>query len=128
MIEGKGRCLCGRVTYKFDPEAVLWQGHCHCESCRRACSAPMTTFFGVRDSAWRWSGEPPAVFASSPGVHRFFCDRCGSQMAYRTEQSPGEIHGYSASLDAPEQAEPANHDHADEQLPWLHLADDLPRA
>ena len=126
MLERKGRCLCGHITYKFDPDAVLWQSHCHCESCRRACSAPMTTFFGVRDTAWRWSGGRPSVFASPAGVERFFCPRCGSQMAYRSDQSPGEIHGYAASLDRPELAEPTSHDHWDERLPWLPLSDSLP--
>ncbi|MDF0603636.1 GFA family protein [Psychromarinibacter sp. C21-152] len=127
MLDGQGRCLCGQVRYKFDPEAVLWQGHCHCESCRRACSAPFTTFFGVRASAWRWFGKAPSVYRSSPGVERFFCGRCGSQMAYRSDRAPGEIHGYAASLDRPELATPERHEFAAEMLPWVHLADDLPR-
>lgn len=124
MLEGQGRCLCGRTHYKFDPEAVLWQAHCHCESCRRACSAPFTTFFGVRDSAWRWAGQAPSVYQSSPGTDRFFCATCGSPMAYRSTSAPGEIHGYAASLERPELAEPTGHEHRDEQLPWIHLADE----
>lgn len=126
MGSGQGRCLCGAVHYKFDTRAVLWRGHCHCESCRRATSSPVTTFFGVRRSAWRWIGQP-ARYASSPGVERFFCPRCGSQLAYCTDDLPEEIHGYAASLEAPQDFAPEVHFHSEEALPWLTIADDLPR-
>lgn len=126
MTRGSGRCLCGAVRYKFDVNAVLWRGHCHCDSCRRATSSPFTTFFGVRRSAWRWFGVPPAAHASSPGVERMFCARCGSQLAYLTDELPDEIHGYAASLDAPQDFAPQVHFHADERLDWVHLNDGLP--
>ena len=69
-----GRCLCGAVTYSFEG-APRWQAYCHCESCRRTCSAPVTAFFGVDRGAFRWTGAQPAVYASSPGVRRLFCGR-----------------------------------------------------
>lgn len=122
-----GRCLCGSVSYEFDPSRVRWRGHCHCESCRRACSAPVTAFFGVRDDGWRWTGADPAVHASSDHAERLFCGHCGSQMAYRSTRHPGEIHFHAASLDDPADFAPEWHFHWSERLQWLHLADDLPR-
>ena len=119
-----GHCLCGAITYEYD-EPVNWCGHCHCESCRRACSAPMTTFFGVENGRWRWTGAGPTVFASSKGVERMFCATCGSQMAYRTDHFPNETHFYAATLEAPEDFAPEKHFFHGEKLPWLHLADDL---
>ena len=119
-----GRCLCGAVRYAYT-EPVNWRGHCHCESCRRNCSAPMTTFFGVDNGQWRWTGATPALYVSSPGVQRFFCGTCGTPMAYTHKQFPDETHFYAASLDDPADFVPERHFHYEERLPWLHLNDDL---
>ena len=55
MTVTKGRCLCGRVSFEYHgPE--IWRGHCHCESCRRNTSSPFTTWFGVSNSAYRFTG------------------------------------------------------------------------
>lgn len=34
-------------------------GHCHCESCRRQITSPMTSFLGVPNEAFKWTGEEP---------------------------------------------------------------------
>lgn len=121
-----GRCLCGLVRYSCTA-APLWQGHCHCESCRRATSSPFTSFLGVANGGWAWTGEPPATFASSPGVWRDFCARCGSPMAYRSDRYPDEIHFYAASLDDPAAFAPTAHFHSADMLPWVNPGDGLPR-
>lgn len=121
-----GRCLCGDITYRVTA-APLWQAHCHCESCRRATSSGFTSFFGVADGEWQWTGKTPATYASSPGVWRDFCPRCGSPMSYRATRFPGEIHLYAASLDIPQAYAPTLHVLTAEQMPWVHLADGLPR-
>lgn len=126
MDGGTGRCLCGAVRYRFDG-APNWQAHCHCESCRRATSSPFTSFFGVSHGRWLWTAAKPAAFASSAGVLRHFCARCGSPMAYQSDRWPEELHFYAASLDTPAEYRPEMHVHWAEHLPWLHLADDLPR-
>lgn len=107
--------------------APLWQAHCHCESCRRATSSPFTSYFGIASGAWSWTGKPPATFASSEGVWRDFCPRCGAQMAYRSTRFPDEIHFYAAALDDPECFSPTAHVHTDEQLSWVQLSDGLRR-
>ena len=122
-----GRCLCGAVRYEFDADAVIWRGHCHCESCRRACSAPVVSWFGVANSGWRWAGQTPKRYQSSGWAERFFCPECGSQMAYRSSKLPDEIHGLAASLDDPADFAPGVHFFHSRALPWLHIADDLPR-
>jgi hypothetical protein len=121
-----GRCLCGATTYRCTA-APLWQAHCHCESCRRATASPFTSFFGIANGAWEWTGAPPATYNSSPGTYRDFCPTCGTQMTYRSATYPDETHFYAATLDHPEAFEPTIHVHSNEQLPWLHLSDDLPR-
>lgn len=120
-----GHCLCGATRFTCSA-APLWQSHCHCESCRRATSSAFTSFFGVADGAWRWTGATPATYASSHGVWRDFCTTCGAQMAYRSDRFPGEIHFYAALLDDPATYAPQDHVHTAEMLPWVHLADRLP--
>lgn len=121
-----GRCLCGAVTYRCT-ENPLWQGHCHCKSCRRATASPFTSFFGMRNGSWEWTGAPPASYGSSPGVWRDFCPTCGTQTAYRATRWPDETHFYAATLEDPATFTPTRHYHAAERLPWVHLADGLPQ-
>ena len=126
MTATTGRCLCGDVTYAYHgPE--IWRAHCHCESCRRNTSSPFTTFFAVPKEACRFTGQEPRVYRSSPGVRRSFCGRCGTPMAYETDELPDEIHLYAASLEESGDFRPERHDFHAERVPWVTLGDDLPR-
>ena len=125
MNGGSGHCLCGAVSYSFDGPPN-WQAHCHCESCRRNCSAPFTSYFGVDHGKWRWTGAVPAIYASSPGVKRHFCPTCGTPMAFEGAKWPHEIHFYAASLADPAAFQPTLHVNWNEHLPWVALADGLP--
>lgn len=121
-----GRCLCGDVRFEYSgPEN--WRGYCHCESCRRNCSAPVTAYFGVPNGAWRFTGAEPAVYESNPGVRRLFCGRCGTPMAYDADKFPDEIHFYAASLEEPSTYTPDFHVFFGEHLPWFDSDDTLPR-
>ncbi|QYX55803.1 GFA family protein [Roseovarius sp. SCSIO 43702] len=121
-----GHCLCGSVTYSFEGQPG-WTGYCHCESCRRNCSAPVTAFLTVAASGFRWTGATPERYASSKGVRRSFCAACGTPMAFEADHYPGEVHLYMASLSDPAAFHPAEHVHHEERLPWFDVADDLPR-
>lgn len=125
MAEYTGRCFCGQVTWQSDGP-VNWAGHCHCDSCRRACSSPMTSFFGIDRDKVRWQGEI-AVHASTPEVQRGFCPTCGCQVYYQSDHWPHETHLYAASLDDPSKFVPRAHFHWAEKLDWLHIDDDLPK-
>ncbi|MEM7236603.1 MAG: GFA family protein [Pseudomonadota bacterium] len=126
MTGGEGRCLCGNVTFTFSG-TPRWQGHCHCQTCRRTTSSPLTSFLGVKDGSWEWTGTRPSLFESSPGVRRYFCGRCGSPMAYASDRFAGEIHFYAATLDQPEDYAPTFHVFASEAVPWFRIFDELPR-
>jgi ribosomal protein S18 acetylase RimI-like enzyme len=126
MDGGAGHCLCGSVSYRFDGPPN-WQAHCHCESCRRNCSAPFTSYFGVSHGKWRWTGTAPQVYVSSPGVRRHFCATCGTPMAFEGENWAHEIHFYAASLNDPSAFEPTLHVNWNEHLPWVKLDDGLKR-
>jgi hypothetical protein len=104
----EGHCLCGEIVFQFDAR-LNWTLHCHCESCRRATSSPVTTWISVPRSAFRFSRGAPRYFHSSPGVRRGFCPTCGSPLTYEHERVPNEVHLYAASLADPSQVSPGYH-------------------
>src|SRR5262245_35255560 len=122
----EGRCLCGSVVFQYQG-APNWTLHCHCESCRRATSSPMTTWISVPRSAFGFIKGSPRYFGSSPGVKRGFCQNCGSPLTYENERIPDEVHLYAASLSNPVDVAPSRHVFVSEQLPWFEVIDDLPR-
>ncbi len=122
----KGRCFCGVITFEFNAPPN-WVAYCHCESCRRATSSPVTTYIGVPYSEFRYVSGSPKTYQSSPGVRRRFCGSCGSQMAFESDEYPGEIHLFAATFDDPEALAPRGHVHTGEQLSWFETADALPR-
>ncbi|MDD9978027.1 MAG: GFA family protein [Boseongicola sp.] len=126
MGELTGRCFCGAVTWSA-PGPVLWAGHCHCESCRRATSSPFTSFFGVTRNSVSWQGDLAEYLTSDGKVRRQFCPTCGCQMTYQANWWPDETHLYAASLDDPSSFEPQGHYHYAEKLPWVEITDDLPK-
>jgi len=100
-----GRCLCGAVTWECDGP-VLWAGHCHCDSCRRATSSPFTSFFGVA---------------------RGICASCGTRLYFRSEKFPDEIHVHTATLDDPGAYVPDAEVWTGNRLDWLSLKTGLPK-
>lgn len=120
-----GRCLCGAISYSLSAEPK-WTALCHCESCRRACSAPIVAWMGFSPDQVTWQGER-SFYKSSDIANRGFCAKCGTQMSFESTRWPGEIHLYAISLDQPETYEPQLHCHTGEHLDWLNVQDNLPR-
>ncbi|MEZ5994845.1 MAG: GFA family protein [Hyphomonadaceae bacterium] len=116
----KGRCLCGGVRFEVRG-APRFISNCHCETCRRAASAPSVTWAGFADENVQISGESLAGYVSSPGVMRSFCGRCGSPVAFRSERWPGETHIPVCAFEAPEALAPQNDYFENEKLPWAAL-------
>lgn len=126
MTQITGRCFCGAVRWQtIGP--VLWQVHCHCESCRRTCSAPFTTFIGMRRNDVKWTGKTPIGHESSTGVYRAFCPTCGAPVSFQSSKWPDETHLYAAGLDDPDQCRPQAHVNWSERVPWLSVDDNLPK-
>lgn len=127
VIEHQGGCLCGAIRFvaRGTPRSVF---HCHCFSCRRQTGAAVASFaaFQVSDT-FRWTKSEPSAYASSPGVTRKFCARCGTPLSYQAEKYPDEIHLNISCFDQADDLVPVAHWHVEEKLPWFETADDLPR-
>ena len=121
-----GRCLCGDIRYEYRgaPVKIL---HCHCESCRRHTSSPVTTAVCVARDCFRYIGSEPVTYVSSPGVRRTHCGRCGSPMTYQSDRNANQVDILIGTLDDPAAIAPTYHVHVAEQLPWFETADLLPR-
>lgn len=113
-----GGCLCGATRFVFTG-APKFVANCHCASCRKWTGAPMTTYVGGTDAQTTWSGAPPAVHHSSPGVDRLFCAQCGTALAYRGAKWPGETHLVLGAFDDPTAFTPSGDAFVEEALPWL---------
>ena len=126
MVDLSGRCLCGDVRWTASG-SMKWKACCHCESCRRATSAPFVPLFGIDNDKLQWDG-PLAVFHSSENVERGHCRNCGTALFYRNDlRWPNETHIPAVTLDDPSTYEPKAHVYYEERLPWLELRDGLPK-
>jgi hypothetical protein len=87
----------------------------------------MTSYIGIQDKQWRWTGDVPKLYRSSPGVERTFCGKCGTPLSFRSERLSGVMHFYVAAMENPESFTPELHVAYEEKLPWLNIGDDLPK-
>ena len=121
----EGGCLCRAVRYRAEGEPLA-SGICHCETCRRAASAPTLPFAGFPTGSFVLTRGEPVEFRSSPHVIRTFCGRCGSPLTYRNEQDPGTIDVMLCSLDDPHALPPTFSVWVSQKLAWDRPADDIP--
>lgn len=119
-----GSCRCGLIAAESSAPP-FWTSYCHCRDCRKQTGAPVMAFVGFREEDLTWHGEPKTWRAG--GVTRSFCDHCGSQIGYRDDLLPGEIYLSLGFMDEPENYRPTLHAFEKRRLPFLHIADDLPR-
>lgn len=122
----EGGCQCGAVRYAVEGPPLL-TALCHCTMCRRASAAPAVAWAMFRESQMRFTRGAPASYASSPEAKRGFCAACGTPLCFTASYIPGLIDIAIGSLDQPERVPPALHYWDSKRLPWLKLADDLPR-
>lgn len=121
-----GQCYCGAVVFNASaaPSTV---SYCHCTDCRRLSGAPVAAFAAFQEGAVQFHAPlgPPVSYA--PGVSRWFCASCGSQLAARYDYLPGQTYVPLGLIDQAEDFPPVMHCHADARLSWLHISDDLER-
>ena len=119
-------CLCGAVRYRAQGAPLLVE-YCHCGMCRKAGGAPVVVWADFPAERVAWSAGAPRYRRSSERAQRGFCAECGSALAYRGDGTPERLSLTVGSLDEPARLAPAHHIFAADRIPWLALADDLPR-
>ncbi len=122
----QGACFCAAFTFRARGEPIA-VSYCHCNDCRRATGAPVTVFVGYDEARVEFERGEPKIHQSSPGVRRAFCARCGTPLFYVDERLSGELYFTVGVFNNPEGFPPQRHAWVTRQLPWLRVADDLPR-
>lgn len=123
-----GGCFCGDVRFEIwgEPSAI---GYCHCRMCQLALGGPVSAWMACEKKFVKFLGDAPKVYQSSQISERAFCGNCGTSL-YTDIKALGTSGFYSmrlATLDNPEDFPPSCHFGVENQLPWLEIADDLPR-
>jgi hypothetical protein len=122
MIEGG--CFCGAVRYHLTG-SPLSSATCYCESCRRASGAPSVAWVTVDREKFQIVKGEPAAYASSPGVVRRFCGRCGSPLTYENSKLPSTIDITTVTLDDPNRFPPTSEVWLADRVPWQPMNADL---
>lgn len=121
-----GGCLCGDIRFRVRGRPGLVE-YCHCGRCRKGSGAPVMAWAGVLRRDFEWTRGTPRIFASSEGVERGFCGRCGTTLSHASAAFPEEMYVSVAALDDAPSLPPEVHIWRCERLPWFDTADSLPR-
>lgn len=110
-------CQCGaaRAEMTGPPKFI---SNCHCAACRKATGSAISTWVGFNDDQVRWLTEKPSYYASSEGVQRGYCAKCGTPLTYAGEKWTGETHFLIGVMEKPENYTPQGEVFADEALAW----------
>jgi len=122
----EGACFCEAVRFRVigAPRSLAF---CHCQSCRRASGAPFVAWGSFPSAGFEITHGAPASFASSPGVTRGFCARCGTQLTYAHSERADEIDVTLVSLRNAAAYPPQRHVYTEHRLPWVEIGDGLPQ-
>ena len=121
-----GRCKCGAVRWESDtaPTNVIL---CHCVNCRRITGQPAVALAEFSAETFRFLGRERTIFESSPGVHRAFCNLCGTPLTWESDSHPDLVEIYLGTFDDPDPYPPRYHTFYGERVAWFDSADTLPR-
>ena len=122
----EGGCLCGAVRYRATSAPVRGV-ICHCSMCRKHSGAPALAFVHFRADTFEWTKGAPTRYQSSEFAQRGFCAKCGSTLSMHEEVLADRVQVTVGSLDDPARVRIDDHVWTDQQVPWFHIADDLPR-
>jgi hypothetical protein len=125
-IELSGGCQCGTIRYQISGEPIV-AAICHCSMCRRANAAPAVAWAMYDRSQVTFIKGSPTIYKSSPDAQRGFCQVCGTQVSFTADYIPGLIDITIGSLDRPEMVTPTLHYWDSLRLPWVRIADELPK-
>ncbi|HIP78351.1 MAG TPA: GFA family protein [Kiloniellaceae bacterium] len=121
-----GSCFCGAIAAELRGEP-FWVVYDHDDDCRRAIGSPLTVWIGYWTDQVRFTRGAPKIFSKTPGVERSFCADCGTSIGYSDAGLADEIHLCIGFMDHPERFPPQAHSFWRLKLPWVEMADALPR-
>lgn len=121
-----GGCFCGHVTYSIEQDRLDDVANCHCRLCRRSTGGTFVTWATVPRESLRWLSGRPASFRATPESERYFCPRCGAQLALYTQLAPHSIDVTVATLERADSFPPRREVWVGNRLAWVALSEELP--
>ena len=121
-----GACFCGAIAAEMIGEP-FWICYDHDDDCRRAIGGPLNLWIGYGRSQFRLLRGTPKTFSKTKGVVRSFCPECGTSIGYSDAGLEEELYLTVGFMDNPERFEPQAHAYWRMRLPWIDIADGLPR-
>jgi hypothetical protein len=121
-----GGCLCGTVRYEISGK-VDSTCHCHCRACRRTTGAAISTWTNVDMANFTITAGDPETYSSTEMGTRWFCPRCGSQIAFQHAGYADFVDITVHSLDHPDKLPPERHLWASRKISWMQIDDHLPK-
>ena len=121
-----GSCYCGAIGAEMHGEP-FWICYDHDDDCRRAIGSPLNVWVGYRPAQFRLTRGTPKSCSKIKGVVRTFCAECGTSIGYCDEALDDELYVTIGFFDRPENFKPQAHAYWRMKLPWVEIADHLPR-
>lgn len=128
MPPAKGNCLCRAITFSVTPPS-RWVAHCHCTMCQQAGGSAFITWVGIDRQHFQLHDPQNQLnwYQSSAEAQRGFCKICGSNLFFRSNRWPDEIHITLSNFQTPVDKAPQMHVFWDTHVDWVALHDNLPR-
>lgn len=120
----RGSCLCRAVVYRA-AGSIEHTSHCYCTMCQKQHGAAAGSYANVaRAGLTIERGETFITeYASSEHGRRAFCQRCGSTLFWRSEETPERIAITLGTLDTPFTGTVDRELYTDTRPSWLPRAD-----
>lgn len=127
-ISISGGCLCGKLRYKGEGEAIF-SGHCHCSDCRKYTGAGHLSGMAFPTAALTVTGTPKSYSKKADSgntVTRMFCPDCGSSVMAKNTGMDGVTIIAAGTLDDPNVFTPQMAVYASRAAKWDQPAAGLP--
>ena len=122
----RGSCLCGSVAYQVERWSDRSE-HCHCTHCRKTHGAAFGSYLGFEPEDFKWvrGAETVARYQSTTHSARYFCPRCGSQLAGEIQEKLCIV--TLGTLDTDPGVTPEFHMFVRSKVAWYDIQDGLPQ-
>jgi len=124
-----GACLCGKVQYKLEGEA-MFSVVCHCKNCQKQSGSAFSINMICKQDQIDVTGKLSSYEDRSDAgnqVFRKFCGTCGTPVLSKLTAYPGIIALKVGTLDDSSHVKPSSQVWCDSGQGWLTIDSDMPK-
>ena len=123
-----GECLCGSVKYQIKGSLGDVR-YCHCLRCRQATGTAFSANARIAEDQFELLAGHDVLsgYEMGPGIHRYFCSKCGCPAFVKLDQDPGFIRPRIGALTDDVDVNITAHVWVGSKADWHEIADELPQ-